>query len=182
MLEGIAVGVGASVFAILYRIGRPRISVLGHVHGTRSFRAVGRDSRARRVEGILLLRVDASFSFMNAEYLRDVILDSTAKASPGVEAVVIDASSINDLDTTAAHVLIGVARTLEERGIELYMGGARSRVQKVLERSGFGDSPGLERFHMSPHRAVRYALARRGDSGDYLRNVPGEGPRGTGTP
>ena len=173
ILEGILVGVVASVLEILYQIGRPNIAVLGHLPGTRSFRDLRRTDRARRVDGILVMRVDARFSFMNAERLKDVILDRTAVEPGLVHAVVVDASSINDLDTTAAQILLEVNEILEERGVELHFAGAKSPVEKVLKRTGILEMLGEDRFHLSPHRAVRLILAEKGTSEAYLKHVPG---------
>ena len=173
ILEGILVGVVASVLEILFQIGRPNIAVLGHLPGTRSFRDVSRTERARRVEGILVMRVDARFSFMNAERLKDVILDRTAVEPGLVHAVVVDASSINDLDTTAAQVLLEVNEILEEREVELHFAGAKGPVRKVLKRAGILEMLGEDRFHLSPHRAVRLILAEKGTSETYLKHVPG---------
>jgi SulP family sulfate permease len=173
ILEGILVGVAASVVAILYRLSRPNAAVLGHLPGTRSFRDVQKAPGAQALEGILMLRVDASFSFVNAEFLKDVILDRTAEADRDIRAVVVDASSINDLDTTAARVLQEVGEILENREIELYFGGVKEPVQKVLRRSGLLESLGEDRFFLSPHRAVTHLLQSWGTSEEYLDSVPG---------
>ncbi|MDX1430570.1 MAG: sulfate permease, partial [Rhodothermales bacterium] len=106
--EGVLIGIAASVTAIMYRISRPNVAVLGHLPGTRSFRDIRRNPDAEIFEGILILRVDASFSFANAEFLQDLILDASAPEDHDIRAVVVDASSINDLDTTAATVLATV--------------------------------------------------------------------------
>ena len=53
ILEGIAVGVVASLLALLYRISRPHIPTLGHLPGTRSFRDPTFSPGAYQLEGIL---------------------------------------------------------------------------------------------------------------------------------
>ena len=173
ILTGIGVGVLTSVAAILLRISRPNVAVLGHLAGTRSFRDVRHADDARNVPGILILRVDASFSFMNAEYLHDLILERTAGPDEKIRAVVIDASSINDLDLTAADVLVRVKQTLENRGIELYFGGAKEPVRDTLDRADLYEQMGTDRFFLSPHRAITHILTEWGVSEEYLRNVPG---------
>jgi len=173
ILNGIFVGVAASVLAILYRISRPNAAVLGHLPGTRSFRDVRHSEEAQSVEGILMLRVDASFSFMNAEYLKEVILKHTAPGASGIEAIVVDASSINDLDTTAATVLLNVKKTLDEEGIELYFGGVKEPMRDVLAQTGLLEILGEDSVFLSPHRAVTHILQKRGEPESYLQNVPG---------
>src|SRR6185436_4792882 len=78
IVAGILVGISLSLLALLYRMSRPHTAVLGHLPGTRSFRDVRFNPEARLIEGLLLLRIDASFSFINAEFLKDLILSRTA--------------------------------------------------------------------------------------------------------
>ncbi|MBT8400827.1 MAG: STAS domain-containing protein, partial [Rhodothermia bacterium] len=170
--EGVLIGIAASVTAIMYRISRPNVAVLGHLPGTRSFRDVRRNPGAEVFEEILILRVDASFSFANAEFLQDLILEESAPEDHAIRAVVIDASSINDLDTTAATVLATVTRTLQERGLELYFGGVKGRVRDVMSRCGLEEMLGDEHFFLSPHRAVISILRSWDRAGDYLDTVP----------
>ncbi|WP_456427280.1 SulP family inorganic anion transporter [Rhodocaloribacter sp.] len=171
--EGVLLGVTVSVLAILYRISRPNVAVLGHLPGTRSFRDLRRHPEAQPIEGILMLRVDASFSFANAEFLKDLILKESEPEDSKIRAVIIDSSSVNDLDMTALAVLRNVAETLKERGIELYFGGVKGPVLDVFQRSGLYDRLGADHFFLSPHRAVRYVLTKWGKSADYLDAVPG---------
>ena len=116
-------------------------------------------------------------SFANAELLRDLILEKSLDED--VRAVVIDASSINDLDTTAAGVLEETAETLAARGVELYLGGVKSPVMDVLRRSGLHERLGADHFFLSPHRAVKHILGRWGRAASYLEQVPGEDDRAT---
>src|SRR5690606_24709686 len=102
--EGILAGIAASVALVMYRSSRPNVPVLGWLPDTRSFRDLRHHPEARVIPGILILRIDASFSFANAEYVKDRILD-TRRLAPGVKAVVLDAGSINNLDTTAVAAL-----------------------------------------------------------------------------
>jgi SulP family sulfate permease len=169
---GILVGVGLSLIALMYRMSRPHHAVLGHLPGTRSFRDVRFNPAARQIEGLLLLRIDASFSFINAEFLKDLIVRRTT-AGQGVRAVVLDASSINDLDVTAAEVLGAVKETLERRGVALIVAGAKEAVLQTLRNSGLHDRLGDDAFFLSPHRAVRSVLEDWGVEDEYLRNVPG---------
>ena len=170
--EGVLIGIAASVTAIMYRISRPNVAVLGHLPGTRSFRDIRRNPDAEIFEGILILRVDASFSFANAEFLQDLILDASAPEDHDIRAVVVDASSINDLDTTAATVLATVTRTLNERGLDLYFGGMKGRVRDVMNRCGLEDILGDDHFFLSPHRAVIHILRSWDRAADYLDTVP----------
>lgn len=163
--EGILLGIGASVIIVLFRISRPNVAELGQVPGTRLFRDMERFEQAVRLKDIMVLRVDASFSFANAEYFKDFILDKSEREGRSVEVVVVDGSSINDLDTTAIGALFSVVESLEEMDIELHLTGLIGPVREVVRRSGLYGLLGEDKFHLDPHEAV-VGVLRRWDTED----------------
>ncbi len=168
--EGILLGIGASVIAVLFRISRPNVAELGHVPGTRLFRDMDRFEQSVRLKDIMVLRVDAAFSFANAEYFKDFILEKSEREGRTVEVVVVDGSSINDLDSTAIGALVSVVESLEEDGIELHLTGLIGPVREVVRRSGLHALLGENRFHLDPHEAVVRVLERwdAEDDGDRV--------------
>jgi SulP family sulfate permease len=158
--EGILLGIGASVIGVLYRISRPNVAELGHVPGTRHFRDLERFGQAVRLKDIMVLRVDASFSFANAEYFKDFILEKSEREGRNVDVVIVDGSSMNGLDTTAIEALFSVAESLEEEGIELHLTGLIGPVREVVRRSGLHALLGEDKFHLDPHTAVVSTLER----------------------
>lgn len=155
--EGVLTGIGISVVAIMYRISRPHVAELGHLPGTRSFRDVMRYPEAELVNGIAILRIDASFSFANADFLRDMLLERSV-LDEDLKHIVIDASTINDLDTSAAAALASAVRTLRDRDITLYFGGVKESVLDTMRLFGLVDLLGEEHFFLSPHRAIKAIL------------------------
>ena len=158
--QGVLVGVGMSVIVIMYCISFPNVAILGRLPGSRSFRNILNHPEAEQFDDILLLRVDASFSFANADRLRDVITREVGKRQS--RAVILDASSINDLDTTALAVLADTHSVLKEQGVGLYIGGAKTNVLAVFKASGLAEDMGEDHFFLSPHRALTYVLKRWG--------------------
>jgi len=166
--EGILLGIGASVVMVLYRISRPNVAELGHVTGTRLYRDLERFENSHRIRDIMVLRVDAAFSFANAEYFKDFILEKSEREGRNIRAVVVDGSSINDLDTTAIEALEVTIETLASQGIELHLTGLIGPVRETVRRSGLYATVGEDRFHMEPHEAVMDLLERwdQADVGD----------------
>lgn len=156
--EGILLGIGVSLIAIIYRSSRPNVAVLGHVQGSRVFRDVTKNPSATPIEEILILRFDTSLSFHNAEFIKDFIIQKSEEKSKKIRAVVVDATSINDLDTTAIDALHSVAETLADWNIELHFGGLKTPVHKPLLRSGLARKLGGTHFHDSTDKAVQYLL------------------------
>ena len=167
--EGILLGIGASIVAILYRVSRPTMAELGHLQDTRSFHDVTRFEEAHTIEGLLILRVNAAFSFANAEYFKDFILDKGTRDAHRVRAIIIDGASINDVDTTAMEALDGIVDKLEAQGIELYFTGLIGPVRDLMRSGGLYDRLGADHFYENPHEAVTYVLAQRDEEDDGHR-------------
>lgn len=154
--QGILAGIGMSVIQIMYRISRPNIAVLGHLNETRAFRNVVNHPDAREFESILILRVDASFSFANADRVRDAVI--TMARVRQARFVILDATTMNDLDLTALAMLQDTYRILSAEGISLQIAGAHQPVKDILQSSGLWEEMGSERFFLSPWRALNWTL------------------------
>lgn len=158
--EGILLGIGASLILVLYRSSRPNMVVLGHISGSQAFRDISRNPEAYQLEEILILRLDASFSFNNAEYIKDFIIHKATERGKKTRAVIVDSASINDLDTTAIESIRSVSDTLEDWDIDLHFSGLKGPIRDVMLRSGLARKIGGTNFHMNTHRAVRYLLEK----------------------
>jgi SulP family sulfate permease len=165
--EGILIGIAASVIAILYRISRPNIAELGHMPGTKDFRSLERNPEAETIKGIYILRVDASLSFANADLIKDKLLESHSHGGDEYRALLIDATGVNDLDTTSAAMLAKVINTLGERDVELYIAGAKGPVRDTIKRAGLHVELGREHFTPTLDLAVQHVLSRWGKEHRY---------------
>jgi len=121
---------------------------------------VERNKKAQPIDELLILRFDSSLEFSNADYIKDFIIDRSSEQNKQIRAVVIDAKSINDIDTTAIEILMSVRETLEEWDIELHFAGLKSPVQNLLTRSGLARKLGGTHFHESTHDAITYLLEK----------------------
>lgn len=131
--EGILIGVGASLLVFVIRTTRPHVAVLGRLPGTATYRNVERYAEAQTLEGVLIVRIDAQLYFGNVSFLKQTLarLEST-----GLHVVILDASGMNQLDSSAEAALAEIAASYHERGIALYLSGLKGPVRDVLRRSG----------------------------------------------
>ena len=166
--EGILLGIGASLLLVMHRMSRPNVAELAHVPGTRLFRDRQRFDPTYRIDDILVLRVDAAFSFANARYFRNFILDKSTGRD--VRVVVVDGTSINDLDTTAIEALTTMIAALDDEGVELHFTGLIGPVREIIRRSPVHDQLGENYFHMEPHDAIVRILKEwdQADGGNRL--------------
>jgi len=156
--EGILLGIGASMLVMLYKVSKPTVAELGVIPNTRSFKNLKRYPEAKQIEGILILRIDVSFSFINAEFFRDFILEKSGEQDKKTRYVIIDGSSINLLDTTAIDSLSSIIKTLRDWDMELYITGLKGPVRDIIEKSGLKEFLGSDHFCRTPHQAVKNIL------------------------
>jgi SulP family sulfate permease len=168
--QGVLTGVALSVIAVMYRISRPNVAILGHLDGTRTFRGMRDHGDAKQFAGVLILRIDASFSFANADRPREVIMKQAS--GQDIRAIILEASSINDLDTTALAILSDTHEALSKREIEFYMSGTKMAVVKVLRSSGVHDTIGVDHFFLSVHRALVHVLTGWNRLDEYVGRLP----------
>jgi SulP family sulfate permease len=158
--QGILIGVGASLLWFVVRTTRPHFAVLGRLPGTRTYRNVKRHPEAETVPGVLVVRMDAQFYFGNMSFLRDTLRRLEERQVAPLRAVVIDGSSINNLDSSADAALHEIQADYARRGILLYLTGAKGPVLDVLHRSGIFDKLGADHFFMDVADAMEALQAR----------------------
>ena len=168
--EGILLGVGASMLLMVYRSSRPNIAELGLMPHTQSYKNLERNSEAVQIRGILLLRLDASFSFMNAEFFRDFILRKSEAQNKETKYVIIDGSSINIMDTTAIDSIVSIIKILHKWDMELYLAGLKGPVRDIVARSGLDEYLGKDHFCRTPHEAVKKILSIMDEKDDGDRS------------
>jgi SulP family sulfate permease len=156
--EGILLGVVASMIHMFYKYSRPSVAELGILPGTRLFKSLDRNPEAKPINGLMILRVDASFSFINADFFRDYIIEKSRERNQSTRYVVIDGSTINTLDTTAIDKIKSMVGTLKSWDIELYISGLKGPVRDVVSKSGLREFLGEDHFYRDPHEAVSHIL------------------------
>lgn len=156
--EGILLGVVASMIHMLYKYSRPNVAELGIIPGTRLFKNLDRNPEAKPIDGLMILRVDASFSFVNADFFRDYIIEKSRERNKSTRYVVIDGSTINTLDTTAIEQLKTMVGTLKNWDIELYIAGLKGPIRDIIDKSGMREFMGDDHFYRDPHEAVSHIL------------------------
>ncbi|MBX3248278.1 MAG: solute carrier family 26 protein [Myxococcales bacterium] len=152
--EGILVGVGASLVAFVVRTTRPHVAILGRLPGTEEYRNVANYPDAQRTPGVLALRIDAQFYFGNVTFLKETLKKEELAMEERLRRVVLDATSINQLDSSAEAALAELWHAYRERGIDLVLAGVKGPVREVMERSGLWQKLGSAGHTLRVHDAV----------------------------
>ena len=164
VVGGVVVAIALSIGVFLYRSARPHDAVLGHVDDVDGYRDIARWEGAETLPGLLVYRFDAPPFFVNAEYLRQRVLE-LVDASEDVRWLVLNAESWTYLDATAIDLLIQLHGELEERGIALSFARLKGRQREIFEETGLTARIGSDRFFTTVRAAVAaFESAHTGDT------------------
>lgn len=133
--NGILTGVLLSLGIMVYRNARPHVAVLGQLPDSKHYRSIKRFPEANKQDDILILRFDAQLYFGNATYFRDEVEAIVKKCDPKPKLLILDASSIHDIDSSGVKALEEVLYFLEERDIRFYISGVIGPVRDILFRN-----------------------------------------------
>ena len=155
---GIVLGVLASILLFVVQTTRPHFAVLGQAPGTEAYLNVKRHPHAREVPGVLVVRVDAQFYFGNVSFLKETLRALEAERKEPLAAVVLDASGMNQLDSSAEAALREIDQDYSERGVRLFFARVKGPVRDVMYRSGLLQRLNEEgRIFFRTHDAVQVA-------------------------
>ena len=135
VLPGILLAVILTLLLLLGIYARPRDAVLGRVPGMKGFHDRADYPEAETIPGLLLYRFEANVVFFNADYFKERILAAIAAAGEPVEWVVIDAASVNIIDSTAIQKIDQLRDELASRGIEFAIARRKTSAERFFEGS-----------------------------------------------
>ena len=148
VLEGVVIAMALSLFDFLRRTSHPHDAVLGVVPGRAGFHDMRRVPATAAIDGALVFRFDAPLFYANAQRFRARVRSLTRRHDD-LRLVVLEASTIPDIDVTAARMLGELRQELGARGMRLVIADAVGSVGDLL----VGDELGIG---VRPRRPVRH--------------------------
>jgi MFS superfamily sulfate permease-like transporter len=163
---GVAIGVFLSLAHGVFAITRVRPIAFAPVPGTTVWWPARPQQRdAAPDDGVMVVGFQAPLSFLNAEEFRVGMLAAIERARSRARLLVLEASSIVEIDFTAAGALIAVIRAARAAGLDFAISRLESvRAQTAFERFGLIEELGADHLFRSVDEAVR-ALAGSPESG-----------------
>jgi SulP family sulfate permease len=134
--EGVLLGVGAAMALMLYRNARPPVVELARDADSVRWWPKDEVEFTERHERILVLRIDGSLTFVNAEYVKETIL-RRAVSDREIEAIVIDFRSVNDVDVTAIATFEMMVDVLASKGVVIYFSNLKEGPRATFEAASF---------------------------------------------
>jgi SulP family sulfate permease len=154
--QGIIIGVSLSLIILIFRTSRPYVVELGKVPNANFYRNKERFAEVIIAEDILVFRFDAQLFYANSNYFRDKLDEMMAKKGSALKLIVLDAESINRVDSTGVEMLKERIRFCQKKGIFFYFAGVKGPVRDDLFRSGILEIIDLKHFFMRANQAVKF--------------------------
>ncbi len=157
VLQGMIIGLVASLLLMIYQSSRPHVAALGRIPGIPgAYSGLDRHPENTPVPGTVILRLDAPMYFANALTVRERAKALVAETQPAPRAVIFDAAGQDSLDLTSAEVLKGLYLELKHEGIDLYVAELHGPVLESGRRMGLLEIIGQDRIFPTVDAAVRF--------------------------
>ncbi|SEB98675.1 sulfate permease, SulP family [Tenacibaculum sp. MAR_2009_124] len=153
---GILVGVGLSLILLIFRTSRPYVAELGKVPDSDFYRNKNRFKEVLMEEEVLVFRFDAQLFYANSGYFRDKLEEMAEAKGKALKLIVLDAESINRVDSTGVDMLIERIRFYKKKGITFYLAGVKGPVRDAFFRGGVLEEISIDHFFMRANGAVHY--------------------------
>jgi MFS superfamily sulfate permease-like transporter len=142
VLQGVVVAIMATFLYVILNSMQPRVVLMGRIPQHDGFYKLHRTPEAKPVDGIAICFVQGSVLFFNADHVK-ARLDDIIDGNPsGLRWMVIDASAITQIDTTAAAMLLDIRTRLHRRGIVMVLAEVQASVAAFLGRAGLSPKDG----------------------------------------
>jgi len=156
VLQGMMIGLLASLAFVVYRSSQPHLSSLGRVPGvTGAYSDLARHPENAPVPGVLIVRLDAPMYYANALTARDRLKAMVRDTTPPPRAVVFDAEGQDELDITSAQVLKGLVEELRRNGLAVAFASVHAPVLERARETGLLEAAGDGMIFATVDLAVR---------------------------
>jgi sulfate permease, SulP family len=153
---GVISGIILSIGFIIFQNSKPHIAILGRMPDSAKYKNISRFPKAIQWDDIVIVRFDAQLYFANAEYFRETIENIAARKNGTLKLIILDCSSIHDVDSTGVQVLKEVIEFLNSQGVKIYFSGAIGPVRDMFAKTELMQTIGSENQFLRVHDAVVY--------------------------
>jgi len=169
---GIIVGVGLSLIVLIFRTSRPYVAELGKVPNSNFYKNKDRFEEVIIDSAILIFRFDAQLFYANSTYFRDKLDTMVYKKGTTLKLIVLDAESINRVDSTGIEMLKESIKYYQKKDISFFLAGVKGPVRDDLFRSEILSIININHFFMRVNDAVKfYKTGDREDQKKYAKYI-----------
>jgi MFS superfamily sulfate permease-like transporter len=155
VLQGIALGVVLSLLMLIYRTSHPQGAGLGQLPGTEAYRDIERHPEALTFPGLLIWRAGGDLFFASIGHFVHGLKAALGASRPPAKHVLLDAGSVNLIDTSACDELLRVIKELRNQGVTFGFARVRDQVRGRMRLGGIEALVGPANFHERVTDGVR---------------------------
>ena len=156
VLQGMVIGLVASLLFVVYKTSRPHIASLGRVPGVPgAYSDLNRHPENVPVPGVLIVRLDAQLYYANALTVRDRVKAMVAEMETPPRAVIFDAAAQDEIDVTSTDIINSLVKELHRKGIDVYIADVHAPVFEHGRKTGLLESIGEDHVFLTVDAAVR---------------------------
>ena len=156
VLEGMIIGVVASLVFVIFKTSRPHVASLGRVPGVPgAYSDLHRHPENTPVPGVLIVRLDGQLYYANALTVRDRVKTMIEEMESPPRAVIFDSTAQDQLDVTSTDAIKGLVKELHGKGIDLYLAEVHAPVLEYGSKTGLLESIGEDHVFPTVDLAVR---------------------------
>jgi high affinity sulfate transporter 1 len=138
ILKGVMLAVIMSLLMLLRKMSAPKVAELGRIAGSELFSDINRHPENIVTEGLLVLRIESSIMYFNAENILEDI-NKKLEEKKETQMLVIDLSSSPYVDVSGSKMLVDLAKKLKRKNIRLKLADALSEVREMLRKQHMED-------------------------------------------
>ena len=153
---GIMIGVGLSLIILIFRTSRPYVAELGKVPDSDFYRNRERFNEVILDDEVLVFRFDAQLFYANSSYFIETLELMVEEKGPRLKLIVLDAESINRVDSTGVEMLKERIKFYHKKNILFYFAGVKGPVRDHLFRGKILEIITLDHFYIRVNCAVNY--------------------------
>jgi MFS superfamily sulfate permease-like transporter len=140
-LPGLIIGILVSLILLLARSSRPHVTPLRRLPGAGDDWVDARSHpELDDTEGVVVVRIEASLFFANADYVREQI---RTLPSDTTTLVVIDGRTSPAIDVSAVDMLVQLKDELRRKGVDLVLAQEVGQVRDVLSHASEHGEPAI---------------------------------------
>jgi len=153
--QGILFGVALSLVLLIYRISNPHFAFLARIKGSSIFKNIERfPSEVEDRDDLIIIRFDAPLFFGNRDFFKKIILEAASKKQKTLKAIILNAESINYIDSSALDTLLEMVRVCKSNNTRFIIAGAIGPARDVLLKKKVRKFIGSKNFFVSIALAV----------------------------
>ncbi len=153
--QGILFGVALSLVLLIYRISNPHFAFLARIKGSSIFKNIERfPSEVENRDDLIIIRFDAPLFFGNRDFFKKIILEAASKKKQTLKTIILNAESINYIDSSALDTLLEMVRVCKSNNTRFIIAGAIGPARDVLLKKKVRKTIGSKNFFVSIALAV----------------------------